>query len=141
MKKFDAHPLSIVVKTFKHKSKDYMFAINLHWLSPTSRKKVWEYILDNYFNMASDITSDKMRTRKLVRMTYNQIKGDAKLKKEVLGNNAFRLYLQHIMTDVRYVPVKYYKEIFKTDVQNILRARWSYQEKDYVIPHFRDKKK
>jgi len=140
MKKFDASPLAIVVKTFKRNGKGYMFAVNLHWMKPKDRLKTWNYILNNYYNMASDITSDKMRTRKLVRLTYNQIKSDATLNKAVLGRNAFRLYLQHIMKGVRYVPQKYYKKIFGKDVQNILRSRWAKQEKDFVIPHFRDKK-
>ncbi len=141
MKKFDVSPLSVVIKTFNHKGKNYMFGINLHWVSVGSREKVFNHIIDNYFALATEIGSEKAKAKKLIRLTYDKIKADGTLRKEVLGNNAFRLYLTNIMSDVRYVPHKYYKQIFKADVSSALKARWAFQSKGYVVKGYREKQK
>ena len=139
MKKFDVSPLVVVVKTFNRNGKSYMFGINLHWVSTGSREKVFNHIIDNYFALATEIGSEKVKTKKLIRLTYDKIKADGTLRKEVLGNNAFRLYLTHIMSDVRYVPIKYYNQIFKADLSSALRARWAFQSKGYIVKGYREK--
>lgn len=140
MKKFDVSPLAIVVKTFVRKGKSYMYAVNLHWVSTTSRKKVFDHIIDNYFALATEIGTEQMKAKRLIRMTYDKIKSDGTLRKEVLGNNAFRLYLTNLMSDVRYVPIKYYKKIFTKDLTSSLKARWAHQSKGYIVKGYRDKK-
>ena len=135
MKKFDASPLCIVVDVFTHKGEKYMYAVNLHWIKPDKkRKEVWEFIIDNYIKLDVETTKNKKVVKKrFIKLVYNQIRDYGFLKNSIMANNAFRMYILKRMTDVRRVPLKFYKKMFTKDWKNAARARWAYQSKGHKI--------
>lgn len=138
--KYDANPLAIVIDVFVSKGQEYMYAINLHWITPPSVKaRMFEIIVKNYLKLDFAVAKNfKLLKKRFIRMTYNDIKNDPQLSKYVLQgkDSAFRMYITKRMKDVRRVPIKYYNIIFTSKGKNLARARWAYKSKGFKIAKF-----
>jgi len=134
--KYDKSPLLITLGTFTaKKTKNFILqGINMHWLSRSQKTKVFDIIVKNYMKL--DWTTGKnlrLKKKRFIQMTFDDIKANSILNKAIIGNNAYRHYIIKRGTGYRRVPLNFYDKLFTKEGRNVHRARWSHKSKGHKV--------